>query len=140
MILCWQIFFLNAMNPCGKRDPGILGAVFDNRNIYAEIICDGIHISPPVLRMLFALLPEDRIIVVSDSMRGAGMPDGVYKLADADVTVRNGRTYYGPGGNLAGSVTNMGEEEKRLISFGIDPSMVRRACIENPLSRLNIML
>ena len=131
---------LNAMNPCGKRDPGILGAVFDNRNIYAEIISDGIHISPPVLRMLFALLPEDRIIVVSDSMRGAGMPDGVYKLADADVTVRNGRTYYGPDGNLAGSVTNMGEEEKRLISFGIDPSMVRRACIENPLSRLNIML
>ena len=90
--------------------------------------------------MLFALLPQDRIIVVSDSMRGAGMPDGVYKLADADVTVRNGRTYYGPDGNLAGSVTNMGEEEKRLISFGIDPSMVRRACIENPLSRLNIML
>lgn len=127
---------LNAMNPCTKRDPGVLGAVFDNKDVYAEIICDGLHISPPVLRMLFAMLPEERIIVVSDSMRGAGMPDGCYKLADADVTVKNGRTYYGEGGNLAGSVTNMREEASRLISFGIDPRKVRLACVENPLCRL----
>lgn len=127
---------LNAMNSCTKRDPGVLGAVFDNKDIYCEIICDGIHIAPPVLRMLFAMLPEDRIIVVSDSMRGAGMPDGVYKLADADVTVKDGRTYYGPGGNLAGSVTNMAQEASRLVSFGIDPVKVRLACVENPLCRL----
>ena len=129
---------LNAMNPCGKRDPGVLGAVFDNKDVYAEIICDGIHIAPPVLRMLFAMLPEDRIIVVSDSMRGAGMPDGEYKLADADVTVKGGRTYYGSGGNLAGSVTNMAQEASRLLSFGIDPVKIRLACVENPLSRLGI--
>lgn len=130
---------LNAMNSCTKRNPGVLGALFDHRDVYAEVICDGIHISPPVLRMLFAMLPEDRIIVVSDSMRGAGMPDGTYKLADADVTVRGGRTYFGEGGNLAGSVTNMGEEAARLISFGIDPGKVERACIENPMSRLKIL-
>ncbi len=129
---------LNAMNPCTKRDPGVLGAVFDNKDVFCEIICDGIHIAPPVLRMLFAMLPEDKIIVVSDSMRGAGMPDGEYKLADADVTVRGGRTYYGPGNNLAGSVTNMEEEASRLVSFGIDPYKVRLACVENPLSRLSI--
>ncbi|MBR1797140.1 MAG: amidohydrolase family protein [Clostridiales bacterium] len=131
---------LNAMNPCTKRSPGILGAVFDNKDIYCELICDGIHISPPVLRMLFAMLPEDRIIVVSDSMRGAGMPDGEYKLADAAVTVKGGRTYYGPEGNLAGSVTNMGEEAQRLVAFGIDPSKILKACRTNPLSRLNLVL
>lgn len=130
---------LNAMNSCAKRSPGVLGALFDHSNVYAEVICDGIHISPPVLRMLFTLIPEDKIIVVSDSMRGAGMPDGTYKLADADVTVRGGRTYYGEGGNLAGSVTNMGEEASRLISYGIDPGIVERACIENPVSRLKIL-
>ena len=129
---------LNAMNSCTKRNPGVLGAVFDNKEVYSELICDGIHIEPPVLRMLFAMLPEDRIIVVSDSMRGAGAPDGVYKLADADVTVKGGRTYYGEGGNLAGSVTNMGEEASRLLSFGIDPAKIRLACVENPLSRLGI--
>ena len=130
---------LNAMNPCTKRDPGVLGALFDNKDIYAEIICDGIHIVPPVLRMLFELIPHDRIIVVSDSMRGAGMPDGTYKLAQADVLVKGGRTYYGDGGNLAGSVTNMKEEAERLIAFGIDPLKVRLACVENPLSRLNFL-
>lgn len=129
---------LNAMNPCTKRGPGVLGAVFDNKDVYAEVICDGIHISPPVLRMLFAMLPEDRLIVVSDSMRGAGMPDGNYKLADADVTVKDGRTYYGEGGNLAGSVTNMGQEASRLISYGVDPVKIHLACVENPLCRLNI--
>lgn len=129
---------LNAMNSCTKRNPGVLGAVFDNKDVYAEVICDGIHIEPPVLRMLFAMLPADRIIVVSDSMRGAGMPDGTYKLADADVTVKDGRTYYGEGGNLAGSVTNMRQEASRLLSFGIDPVKIRLACVENPLSRLGI--
>lgn len=129
---------LNAMNPCTKRDPGVLGALFDNKDAFAEVICDGIHISPPVLRMLFAMLPQDKIIVVSDSMRGAGMPDGNYKLADANVTVKDGRTFYGEGGNLAGSVTNMGEEASRLISYGIDPVKIRLACVENPLCRLNI--
>lgn len=129
---------LNAMNSCTKRDPGVLGAVFDNKTVYAEIICDGIHIAPPVLRMLFSMLPEDRIIVVSDSMRGAGAPDGVYKLADADVTVKDGRTYYGKGNILAGSVTNMAQEASRLLSFGIDPIKIRLACVENPLSRLGI--
>ena len=90
--------------------------------------------------MLFNLIPKDRIIVISDSMRGAGMPDGTYKLGDADVLVKGGRTYYGPAGNLAGSVTNMSEEAQRLICFGIDPVKVRLACVENPLLRLNIML
>ena len=99
----------------------------------------GIHISPPVLRMLFELMPEDRIIVVSDAMRGAGMPDGMYKLADADVTVKGGRTYYGEGGNLAGSVTNMSEEASRLISFGVAPEKVLKACVDNPLSRLKFL-
>ena len=131
---------LNAMNPCLKRDPGILGAVFDNGNIYCEIICDGIHIAPPVLRMLFELIPEERIIVISDSMRGAGMPDGIYKLGDADVTVKKGRTYYGPSGGLAGSVTNMGQEYERLLDFGIQPSKALMACVENPLSRLDVMV
>ena len=76
---------------------------------------------------------------MSDSMRGAGMPDGIYKLADADVTVKGGRTYYGEGNNLAGSVTNMGEEAERLITFGIDPRKVRLACVDNPLARLKIL-
>ncbi|MCR5592728.1 MAG: N-acetylglucosamine-6-phosphate deacetylase [Saccharofermentans sp.] len=131
---------LNAMSPCSKRSPGVLGAAYDRKDIFCEVICDGIHIAPTVLRMLFELIDERRLIVISDSMRGAGMPDGVYKLADADVTVKSGRTYYGKNGSLAGSVTNMKQEADNLISYGIDPQKVHLACVENPLSRLKLVL
>ena len=57
-------------------------------------------------------------------MRGAGMPDGIYKLADADVEVRDGRTYYGSHGGLAGSVTYMAQEVQRLREYGINEEVV----------------
>lgn len=129
---------LNAMGGCGKRDPGVLGAVFDDPDVRTEIICDGIHIDPTVLRMLFKLLPEDKIVVVSDSMRGAGSPDGVYKLGPADVMCKGGRTYFGPAGNLAGSVSNMGKESSLLYSYGIPSEKIIKACSVNPLSTLGL--
>lgn len=129
---------LNAMGGCGKRDPGVLGAVFDNPQVRTEIICDGIHIDPTVLRMLFKLLPEDKTVVVSDSMRGAGSPDGVYKLGPADVLCKGGRTYFGPSGNLAGSVTNMASEARSLCAFGIAPEKIVRSCSVNPLITLGL--
>ncbi|SMC35526.1 N-acetylglucosamine-6-phosphate deacetylase [Oscillospiraceae bacterium] len=129
---------LNAMGGCGKRDPGILGAVCDRTDIRTEIICDGIHIDPTVLRMLFKVLPEDKIVVVSDSMRGAGMPDGMYRLGSADVMCKGGRTYFGPSGNLAGSVTDMASEASNLFRFGIDTSTIVRACSVNPLKTIGI--
>lgn len=131
---------MNAMNPCLKRDPGILGALVDFPDVYSEIICDGIHIDPSYLRLLFRVLRNDRIVVVSDSMRGSGMPDGMYKLADVDVEVKNGRTYYGPNGGLAGSVTYMAQEAERLIEYGMTQEQVHLSCLINPLSRLNIMI
>ncbi len=131
---------MNAMNPCLKRDPGILGALVDFPDVYSEIICDGIHIDPAYLRLLFKLLRNDRIVVISDSMRGSGMPDGKYKLADVDVEVKNGRTYYGTNGGLAGSVTYMDEEARRLIEFGMTEEQVHLSCLINPLCRLNIMV
>lgn len=131
---------MNAMNPCLKRDPGILGALIDFPDVYAEIICDGLHIDPAYLRLLFKVLRDDRIVVVSDSMRGSGMPDGIYKLADVDVEVKEGRTFYGPKGGLAGSVTYMEQEAQRLIDFGVSAHQVNLACSINPLRRINIMV
>lgn len=128
---------LNAMEPASKRSPGVLGAAFDN-NAWCELICDGIHISPPVLRMLFAMYDEDKLIVVSDSMRAAGMPDGTYRLGTADVEVKDGRTYYGEGRNLAGSVTNLSEEFMRLHAFGIGLDKALKALTSNPLKRLGL--
>lgn len=129
---------LNAMNSCTKRSPGVLGAAFDKGDIFCEVICDGIHIQPPVLRMLFKLIAEDRLIVVSDSMRGSGMPDGCYKLGSIDVLCKDGRTYYGESGGLAGSVTNMMEEAEILERIGISQKSIQLATYDNPLRRLGL--
>ena len=128
---------LNAMRPCLKREPGPLGAAFDAPDSYVEVICDGIHVDQSMLRMLFKLF-EDRVIVVSDAMRAGGMPDGIYDLGGIDVESRGGRTYFGPGGNLAGSVTNPSQEAERLFSYGIPANQVIKALTDTPRKRLNI--
>lgn len=128
---------LNAMRPCLKREPGPLGAAFDNSDSYIEVICDGIHVDPTVLRMLFKLF-EDRIIVISDAMRAAGMPDGIYDLGGTHVESRDGRTYFGENGNLAGSVTCAAQEAVRLFSYGISKKSIVKALSDTPRERLNI--
>lgn len=128
---------LNAMRPCLKRDPGPLGAAFDTPDSFVEVICDGIHVDRIVLKMLFNLF-EDRIIVVSDAMRAGGMPDGIYDLGGTPVESRGGRTYFGPSGNLAGSVTNLSQEAERLLGFGISRSAVLKALTDTPRKRLNL--
>ena len=129
---------LNAMRPCMKRDPGPLGAAFDDPDSYIEVICDGIHVDQTVLRMLFRLF-EGRVIVISDAMRAAGMPDGIYDLGGTPVESRGGRTYFGPEGNLAGSVTNLAQEAERLFSYGIGRTSIINALTITPLKRLNAL-
>ena len=128
---------LNAMNPCLKREPGPLGAAFDAPESYIEVICDGIHVDKTVLRMLFKLF-EDRVIVVSDAMRAGAMPDGVYDLGGISVESRGGRTFFGPDGNLAGSVTNAAREAEILFSYGIPPVQVIKSLTHTPRKRLNV--
>jgi len=127
---------LNAMRPCLKREPGPLGAAFDTPDSYIEVICDGIHVDQSVLRMLFKLF-EGRIIIVSDAMRAGGMPDGIYDLGGTPVESRGGRTYFGPEGNLAGSVTYLAQEAERLFSYGIDKTAIINALTVTPMKRLN---
>ena len=65
------------------RAPGVIGAVYDSKHVMAEIICDGVHIHPAAVRATFEMMGEDRMILISDSMRAAGMPDGSYTLGRA---------------------------------------------------------
>lgn len=129
---------LNAMNPFEKRAPGVLGAAIDYEKTYVEAICDGIHLHPSVLKMVFAVIADDKLVIVSDSMRGASMPDGKYLLGDTVVDVRGGRTYFGAKGDLAGSVTNMAEEVSVLKKCGIDAAKIVKAAAINPLLRIDM--
>ena len=108
----------NAMTPMTHREPGVVGAIFDSDTAYGEIICDGIHVHPAAVRTAYRQLGDDRMILVSDSVKAAGMPDGTYDLGGLDTTVKDGIAR-SAGGNLAGSTTNLFDCVKKANEFGI---------------------
>lgn len=97
----------NAMNGLGHRDPGVPGAAFA-AGANVEMICDGIHIHPTVMRMVYKLFKE-RLLVISDSMSAAGLQDGEYVLGGLPVFVREGKATLA-NGTIAGSTTDMLKE------------------------------
>lgn len=121
----------NAMPPVRNREPGAVTAVFDSDTATAELICDGFHNHPAVLRMAFRLLGEDRAVVVSDSMRAAGCANGDYELGGQKVFVRGGRARLADG-TIAASTTNLFEEFRNLLSYGVPLRSALKACTKNP--------
>ena len=121
----------NAMTGISARVPGVAGAVFDSDTVRAEIICDGFHVNPITLRMAFKTLGEDRTIVISDSMKAADCPDGEYMLGGQTVYVRDGKALLADG-TIAASTSNLFDEFKNLLSFGIDFTHAVKSCTINP--------
>lgn len=101
------VHLYNAMPAFTHRAPGVVGAVSDSEHVMAEIICDGVHIHPSVVRATFKMMGADRMILISDSMRATGMPDGRYTLGGLDVNVVGNRATLVSDGALAGSATNL---------------------------------
>ncbi len=106
----------NAMSSLAHREPGLVGAAFDSVAT-VELICDGLHIHPSVVRMVFQLFGE-RVTLISDSLRCAGMPDGEYTLGGEPVVKRNGRATR-PDGTLAGSSISVLDAVRNAVSFGV---------------------
>lgn len=125
----------NAMNPLLHRSPSLVGAAFDNK-AYMEMICDGIHVDPSVIRLMFAACP-DRVAVISDSMQAAGLTDGLYSLGGLDVTVSGGKATLSDG-TIAGSCTDLYHEMLNLISFGISREDAIIAVTKTPAYSLGI--
>lgn len=101
------VHLYNAMPPFHHRNPGVIGAVSDSPHVMVELICDGIHIHPSVVRATFQMMGAERMILISDSMRATGMPDGSYTLGGLDVNVRGNRATLASDGALAGSATTL---------------------------------
>lgn len=104
---CHAVHLYNAMPVFSHRAPGVVGAVSDSPHVMAELICDGVHIHPAVVRATFKMLGKERIIFISDSMRATGMPDGRYTLGGLDVDVKGNHATLVSDGALAGSATNL---------------------------------
>ena len=127
----------NAMNPLHHHEPGAVGAFLSDTKTTCELICDGKHVHPVVLNLALKLLGEDRTVVVSDSMRAAGMPDGEYDLGGRKIQVRSGTTDMGDG-RLAGSTTNIYVEFLNLLRIGVPLPFAIKACSLNPAKVLKI--
>lgn len=127
----------NGMSEYHHRRPGIVGATFDYDNIMAELICDGNHVHPAVIRNTFRQLGSERIILISDSMQGTGLSDGNYMLGGQAVRVAGNRALLSDG-TIAGSVTNLFDCMKYAISVGISPEDAIRAATYNPAKAIGM--
>jgi N-acetylglucosamine-6-phosphate deacetylase len=108
----------NAMRSLDHRDPGIAAYVLDNDALFAELICDGIHVDPAMVRLFYKAKGAEKGILITDGMSATGMPDGRYKLGGLDVDVANGRcTSAGSPGVLAGSVLTMDRAVRNFSAF-----------------------
>ncbi len=103
------VHLYNAMSGFNHREPGVVGAVSDSPSVFAEIITDGIHVHPAAVRAAFRMNGEERMVLISDSLRCTGMPDGDYLLGGQTVVKQGRHCTLKKEGNLAGSVSNLAD-------------------------------
>ena len=121
----------NAMRAIDHREPGLAAFVLDDPSLFAEIICDGVHVDPMMVRLYFKAKGRENIILVTDGMSATGMPDGVYMLGEMEVEVHNGRcTSHGV---LAGSVLTLDRGVRNFMEFtGAGLEVAVAAASRNP--------
>ena len=128
----------NAMSPIHHRDLGLAGTALLCDDLYAELICDGKHVSFPAVELLLKNKPCDKLILVTDSMRAKYLPDGVSELGGQTVLVKNGEARL-ENGTLAGSVLKMNEAVRNLASLrGCDFTAAVDCATKNPALHLGL--
>lgn len=105
----------NAMRPLDHRDPGILGEVLSNPSLTADIIADGVHVHPSVVRLFLEAKGAESAVLITDATAATGMPDGRYHLGSLEVDVRDGKCLHG--GKLAGSVLELDRALRNVMNF-----------------------
>lgn len=126
------------MTPMTHREAGIVGTALDDERVMCELICDGGHICPAVVRNTFDILGENRAVVISDSMRAAGLGEGEFELGGQKTYVKPNIKYAVlENGTIAASITNIYEEFKNLIDFGIDFKTALKSCTINPAKAID---
>jgi N-acetylglucosamine-6-phosphate deacetylase len=103
------------MRPLDHRDPGIIGEVLTDDRLSADIIADGIHVSPAVVQLFLQAKGSERAVLITDAISATGMPDGRYQLGPIQVDVKDGRCT--SGGSLAGSVLTMDRAVRNVTQF-----------------------
>jgi N-acetylglucosamine-6-phosphate deacetylase len=127
----------NAMTGMHHREPGVVGAALESADATAEMIADGIHVHPAVMRIAHAAMPH-RIALVTDAMRAAGRPEGTYKLYDYEVTVAEGSARLA-NGTLAGSILTLDGAVRNMVELaGLPIDIVIPMATEVPARILGV--
>lgn len=126
----------NAMTPLHHRQPGLIGAAV-MQNAYVQVICDGIHLHPAIIQLLYRTFGPKRMILISDSMRATGLNDGAYELGGQAVTVKSGIARLADG-TIAGSTATLLHCVKQAIKFGIPKQEALRMVTETPAAMLGL--
>ena len=126
----------NAMPGIHHRNPGVIPAAVENKNVRAEVICDGQHVHPASVRLAFSMFGAARMILVSDALRCLGLPEGEYELGGQPVFLKNNLARLADG-TIAGSATNLYDCMRKAISFSIPEADAIRAVTYNPACAIN---
>lgn len=105
----------NAMTPLGHREPGVVGAALTLPELSCELIADNIHVHPAAMDVLVRARGVDHVILISDAIRGAGMPEGEYQIDTRRVFVRDGAVRL-PDGTLAGSILTLDRALRNILT------------------------
>ncbi|ASI77555.1 N-acetylglucosamine-6-phosphate deacetylase [Bacillus cereus group sp. Bc002] len=108
----------NGMSPLHHREPGMVGAAMNLKDVFAEIICDGHHVHPVALNILMNVRGREKVVMVSDCMMAGGMPEGTYQLGEFPVKVKDGMARL-ESGSLAGSILQLKDAVKNVVDWGI---------------------
>lgn len=128
--------FFNAMSPLHHREPGLVGLGLMDERVWCELIADGIHVRPEVVRYVMQNLGH-RVLLVTDAMAATDMSPGSYTLGGFPVTVADGAARLGDG-TLAGSVLTMDQALRNLMAWGVPLATVVRGLSTNPATRLGL--
>lgn len=128
----------NAMPAIHHRKPGVIAAAAEAETVSAELISDGQHVHPASVRLAFRIFGASRMVLISDSLRCCGMPDGEYELGGQQVFLQGGIARLADG-TIAGSATNLFECMQRAVSFGISREDAIRAATYNPARQIGAL-
>jgi N-acetylglucosamine-6-phosphate deacetylase len=127
----------NAMRPFHHREPGPVGAALARDDVYAEIIADFVHTHPAAIEILLRCKPADRVVLVSDSISAAGLPEGEHDFAGQKVTVEQGAVRLASG-RLAGSILTLERAVANLVGLGRSPRLAVQMATANPAASLGL--
>lgn len=129
--------FFNAMSGLHHRDLGVVGWAFSKGEVTFDIIADGIHVHPEILKFACLNKTVENVSLISDAVLPAGLGDGEFEVWGEKISVENGRTTNARG-SIAGSVITMLDAVKRMLSLDFSPVEVSRMASQNPARLLGI--